>query len=194
VLQLLFTAAQWHALAKLRLHNDFTLDILESVTESFGQQLRHFSDKTCSAFATRELPREYSARIRRNATATKLARNVTVTREMALPHQQLSNTFAGPIDVLPPSHPPDDVHMTEHNPPALPTISKSSGAPHVIRRTGNTRQSKTLNLNTYKIHALGDYVSAIRTYGTTDSYSTETVSWFDIHTDLLTYSLHNRAN
>jgi hypothetical protein len=44
----------------------------------------------------------------------------------------------------------------------------------------NARQFKTLNLNTYKIHALGDYVSAIKTYGTTDSYSTETVSWFDI--------------
>jgi hypothetical protein len=36
-------------------------------------------------------------------------------------------------------------------------------------------QPKTLNLNTYKIHALGDYVSTIREFGTTDSYSTETV-------------------
>jgi hypothetical protein len=36
-------------------------------------------------------------------------------------------------------------------------------------------QPKTLNLNTYKIHALGNYVSTIREFGTTDSYSTEMV-------------------
>lgn len=37
------------------------------------------------------------------------------------------------------------------------------------------RQYKTLNLNTYKDHSLGDYVETIRQYGTTDSYSTELV-------------------
>ena len=35
---------------------------------------------------------------------------------------------------------------------------------------------KTFSLKTYKFHALGDYVEAIRRYGTTDSYSTEPVS------------------
>lgn len=38
------------------------------------------------------------------------------------------------------------------------------------------RRRKTMNLNTYKVHALGDYVETIRKYGTTDSYSTELVS------------------
>lgn len=38
------------------------------------------------------------------------------------------------------------------------------------------QQRKTLNLNTYKDHALGDYVETIRHYGTVDSYSTESVS------------------
>lgn len=43
--------------------------------------------------------------------------------------------------------------------------------PHVeIKR----RQCK-LNLNTPKFHALGDYVAAIAQYGTTDSFSTQTV-------------------
>lgn len=40
----------------------------------------------------------------------------------------------------------------------------------------NTRKPKHFNLKTYKHHALGDYVSTIRTYGTTDSYSTQPVS------------------
>jgi hypothetical protein len=34
----------------------------------------------------------------------------------------------------------------------------------------------TFNLTAYKVHALGDYVEAIRQHGTTDSYSTEPVS------------------
>jgi hypothetical protein len=41
-----------------------------------------------------------------------------------------------------------------------------------------TRQPKTFNLTTYKLHALGDYVTAIKTFGTTDSYSTQIVSFF----------------
>jgi hypothetical protein len=40
----------------------------------------------------------------------------------------------------------------------------------------SARKSKQFNLNTYKLHALGDYVSTIRLYGTTDSYSTQRVS------------------
>lgn len=40
---------------------------------------------------------------------------------------------------------------------------------------GVTRQLKTLNLQTYKLHALADYPSQIRLYGTTDSYSTQSV-------------------
>ena len=40
----------------------------------------------------------------------------------------------------------------------------------------NARQLKQLNLNTYKYHALGNYVHAIRRFGTTDSYSTQPVS------------------
>jgi hypothetical protein len=38
-----------------------------------------------------------------------------------------------------------------------------------------SRQPKSFNLQTYKLHALGDYVSSIRRFGTTDSYSTQPV-------------------
>jgi hypothetical protein len=33
-------------------------------------------------------------------------------------------------------------------------------------------------MDTYKLHALGDYVTAIRRFGTTDNYSTQVVSHF----------------
>ena len=39
-----------------------------------------------------------------------------------------------------------------------------------------TRQLKSLNLQTYKFHTLADYPLQIRMYGTTDSYSTQSVS------------------
>ena len=41
----------------------------------------------------------------------------------------------------------------------------------------STRKVKTLNLQTYKLHALGDYMEQIWTYGTIDSYSMQSVSY-----------------
>ena len=54
-------------------------------------------------------------------------------------------------------------------------------APGSSTSTGNIqnmtqRQAKVFNLQTYKVHALGDYVSTIKMFGTTDSYSTAIVS------------------
>jgi septal ring factor EnvC (AmiA/AmiB activator) len=43
-------------------------------------------------------------------------------------------------------------------------------------RRPTARKPKKLNLRTYKLHALGDYVDSIRCFGTTDSYSTQSVS------------------
>jgi hypothetical protein len=114
ILQLLFTLAHWHGLAKLRMHTDVTLRILDDTTTSLGQQLRHFQAETCSAYTTRELKREAAARARQNKSGKAAA---------------------------------------------------------------SERFTKTFNLQTYKIHALGDYVDAIKTYGTTDSYSTEMVGF-----------------
>jgi hypothetical protein len=39
---------------------------------------------------------------------------------------------------------------------------------------------KKFNLSTYKWHALGDYANTIHRYGTTDNYSTQTVSHLEI--------------
>jgi hypothetical protein len=107
VLRLLYKTAEWHALAKLRLHTDSTLDLLEVVTREFGRLMRKFRDKTSDKFDTMELPQEAGAR---------------------------------------------------------------KGGAHSSKK-------KKLNLNTYKFHALGDYVATIRLFGTTDSYSTQLVSF-----------------
>jgi hypothetical protein len=47
-------------------------------------------------------------------------------------------------------------------------------APAAAKQDGASNQ-KTFNLFTYKWHSLGDYVRTIRFFGTTDSYSTQTV-------------------
>ena len=54
------------------------------------------------------------------------------------------------------------------------------------QKTSSGRQPKQFNLNTYKYHALGDYCNTIRRFGTTDSYSTQPVGYFDIILELLT--------
>ncbi len=46
------------------------------------------------------------------------------------------------------------------------------------QRGGSGTRLKKFNLATYKIHCIPDYPSAIRLFGTTDSYSTQTVSHY----------------
>ena len=41
---------------------------------------------------------------------------------------------------------------------------------------GSQRRPKQFSLATFKLHALGDYVDDIKRFGTTDSYTTRTVS------------------
>lgn len=122
LLRLLYKAAEWQALAKLRLHTDPTLDLLEAVTKEFGYLMRQFRDKTSTEFNTVELPRGADAR---------------------------------------------------------------KGGSHSSKK-------KTLNLNTYKFHALGDYVATIRLFGTTDSYSTLLVSSIPYY--IPQYSVDPRVN
>ena len=110
LLRLLYKAAEWHALAKLRLHTKSTLDLLEAVTKEFGRLMRQFRDKTSAKYDTVELLRGADARNARSRSSKK-------------------------------------------------------------------KEKKELNLNTYKFHALADYVAAIQLFGTTDSYSTLLVSF-----------------
>lgn len=122
VLDLLFALADWHALAKLRLHTDTSLNHLQSATTILGSRLRHFVRHVCPLYDTRELPKEEAARARRRKRKAK---------DSAEPLPEV--VYTGP-------------------------------------------KQKLLNLFTYKLHALGDYVNSIKQFGTSDSYSTQPVS------------------
>jgi hypothetical protein len=157
ILTLLYRLAEWHALAKLRMHTEQTLDCLEKSTTIIGRELRNFRDKSVKSFKCQELPKETAARQRRRErTQAKKA--------------QFNNVLANASG-----------------------LSADNGAPGLQTNAGGDTQNslpnkdapppskpkpkpKTLNLFTYKFHALGDYVRTIRLFGTTDSYSTQIVS------------------
>ncbi|THH09784.1 hypothetical protein EW146_g8583 [Bondarzewia mesenterica] len=57
--------------------------------------------------------------------------------------------------------------LAQKNPTADATSNQGNG------KATTGPKSKTLNLATYKLHALADYCTTIRQFGTTDSYSTQ---------------------
>lgn len=54
---------------------------------------------------------------------------------------------------------------------------QSSGSSAAAGSTHTSRKSVKFSITTYKLHALGDYASTISRFGTTDSYSTQNVSY-----------------
>ncbi|KAG8793420.1 hypothetical protein FRC12_002795 [Ceratobasidium sp. 428] len=133
---LLFLFAEWHGLAKLRLHTTATLKIFKSSTTQLGTALRKFAQLTAT-MDVRETPKEYSRR-RKQAEASK-ASSMTRRAKATKPGKS--------------GHP----------------SKKTSAQPS----DGDGRQRCVLNLNTYKMHSLGDYPPTIEDFGTTDSYSTQ---------------------
>ncbi|KAI0668987.1 hypothetical protein C8Q78DRAFT_933009, partial [Trametes maxima] len=67
VMTLLFVSAYWHALAKMRMHTDTSLALLDDSTSLLGHHLRYFATVTCTQFETRETQGEYDARKRAEA-------------------------------------------------------------------------------------------------------------------------------
>ncbi|TEB24443.1 hypothetical protein FA13DRAFT_1797302 [Coprinellus micaceus] len=65
LMSLLFVCAQWHALAKLKLHNDYTLRLLDYTTTQLGALMRRFDRDTCTPTPTKELAKEADARAKK---------------------------------------------------------------------------------------------------------------------------------
>ncbi|KAG8703740.1 hypothetical protein FRC08_002657 [Ceratobasidium sp. 394] len=59
--KLLYLFAQWHGLAKLRLHTEATLKLLKQATTQFGEAIREFAVLT-KDLDVRETPKEYARR------------------------------------------------------------------------------------------------------------------------------------
>ncbi|TFK18060.1 hypothetical protein FA15DRAFT_683383 [Coprinopsis marcescibilis] len=128
VMKLLKLCAEWHALAKLHMHTDLTLELLEETTTAMATQFRLFLEQTCAQVVTFELPKEAEAHHKREQSQKDKGQSNSCPRLSIRPHK----------------------------------CSPS--------------QRKTLNINTYKYHALGDYVFTIKKFGTTDSFNSDIVS------------------
>jgi hypothetical protein len=174
-MKLLYRTAEWHGFAKLRMHTDFTLDHLEELTKEFGLLMRQFRDLSCSRFQTVELPREVEARKRRQQLAQ--AKNSPTSTGMGTRSEPtappLSDTSVSASTIQPRS----TASTSASDVPPTPAVPPST----------STRKPKTLNIFTYKFHALGDYVRTIRLFGGTDSFSTQLVRFvcpgYYIHKD-----------
>jgi ATPase subunit of ABC transporter with duplicated ATPase domains len=60
------------------MHTDPTLSFLDSVTTILGQELRRFRRTVCSAYATKDLPKETAARAqKKQRDRAKTAKNIT---------------------------------------------------------------------------------------------------------------------
>lgn len=131
------------------------LNVLDQLTTTLGNDLRAFKKKT-AALKTRELQREANARSRRQTAYT------TTTAEKA--------------KTTPAPHHTSSTLTTTATGTTVKSATLTATAGQQSSAKPATRRPREFNMNTYKTHALGDYVETIRHYGTTDSYSTEFVS------------------
>lgn len=59
--------------------------------------------------------------------------------------------------------------------------AQNQSASRALNTATSSRHNKKFNMNTYKFHALGDYVPSIRLFGTPDSYTSQLVStWLSL--------------
>ncbi|KIJ22618.1 hypothetical protein M422DRAFT_196959 [Sphaerobolus stellatus SS14] len=73
--ELLFTLCYWHGLAKLRMHSEITLNLLNSLTTQLGNSLRYFTNTICPNFDTVETPSEHDARVQAPAQSNTAVLN-----------------------------------------------------------------------------------------------------------------------
>ena len=182
LLVLLYRLAEWHALAKLRMHTEHSLQGLDKATTGIGCELRSFREWSRDSFTVKKLPSESDARRRRTRRIRAAQGGSSSYPEAVMnPSTAMSNSSLSRSSVV------ARTSITATNNAAAG--STSSEAPSTSTPTVGASATKTdtlksspkveiLNLFTYKLHALGDYVHTIRAFGTTDSFSTQIVCCF----------------
>lgn len=91
VADMLFELANWHALARLRLHTDVTINILERATRYMYKAIRTFANKTCARHETYETSNEAQKRMRRDKGKSKSKIRLVNGRKRV--HYNVMNTY-----------------------------------------------------------------------------------------------------
>lgn len=180
LLVLLYRLAEWHALAKLRMHTEPTLQGLDKATAGIGRELRSFREWSRDSFTVKKLPKESGARRRRKQRArapqgdSSSQPEVVIIPSTAMSDSSLLSSSAAARTSTATSNVAGST-LSEVPSTSTPTAGASTVGTDTLKIPGKV---EILNLFTYKLHALGDYVRTIRAFGTTDSYSTQIVSRF----------------
>jgi hypothetical protein len=150
------------------MHTDATLQLLDTETVELGTEFRSFINAVCSEIQTKELAIEVAARQRREQR--KLLKELKVAKDGDAMDAPKTASLGG--DVGPPvpndtSNMPNEGSNEGGKPPQKPTTG-------IVKPL--TAKLVALNIRTPKFHFLGDYSGMIRTFGTSDSYSTQSVS------------------
>ena len=102
-MDLLFVFAYWHAFAKLRLHTEQTLDVLDEWTTILGHECRRFKAETCDIIQTQELQREYESRkraeARKAASTGKKSGARSKTNAVPMSTEAGGSEMAGRLDI-----------------------------------------------------------------------------------------------
>ena len=164
------------------MHHDITLEIFDAETRSLGEKLHDFSMKTCAVFDTVELRQEQQACLRREARneSSHGRQNAPANASVPClaPHSSRTSSDSANLDSLSQGvqQPQSTGGSMNHDPPVCINSVADQTQPwgsNLPTRSGRCR--KKLNINTYKFHSYGNYPNTIREYGTTDSYSMESV-------------------
>jgi len=134
------------------MHNDLTLSVMDHVTSQLGHELQKFKDKTCTSFKMKELKWEFEAQIwnnKKHQPEVELASACTIGLDMHVSAASVtgSTNSSGVLSLQPSTSITSANASVPHGPcQSMPKVKQ---------------QLKTLNHNTYKIHALGDYTATI---------------------------------
>ena len=83
--KLLFRLSEWHALAKLQMHSDESLDRLDLALKKLAAEIWQFQRGTCDTFKTHELPSEVTAQHRQQEGQIRSGGPMTSTSSTAGP-------------------------------------------------------------------------------------------------------------
>lgn len=138
VQDLLYSMAYWHSFAKLRMHTDLSLDILESWTSTLGEDARAFVSLTCAEFKTRELEKEYEARKRAEGRRKSKSTKTLQQRSQAMPASGTDDAGKGSHSELSPC-----IH-TQYTSNTIPSFSGEKDATPALSNAGSATDGKPL--------------------------------------------------
>ncbi|KAG6905806.1 hypothetical protein DXG01_000630, partial [Tephrocybe rancida] len=135
--------------------SDASINILDEETTRLGNSLWDFQAKTCPQFETHKLQKEQDTREHKEAAQAK---SNLPSNSVPKPSKKSKGKAKAKDDAAPQE---------------ASVIGSSNGDGIATGKPKGGCKPRTFTMNGYEAHAMGDYVAAVKKYGTTDSYSTE---------------------